>query len=667
MSALDAAPVPGGLGPGNSLGALGAAPVSGGAAPSRSPGASTLSVPPAELWSASRGLQRAGSLIALILVIACLYWAQAVAIPVAAAILLSALLGPIVGGLRRVGLGKVSSVLVTVVLAAALLGALGWGVISQLDALVDELPRYRQNIRQRIAHLRQAQQTTFFGKAQETAREMARTITPPPPASERPMHVVVDPSPALTTRLPSAVQTLASVGLVAALVVFMLLRRDELRSRIIRVVGYSRLTLTLRAIEDASQRISRYLLTQAVINTGFGVVVGVGLGLIGVPYAVLWGVLAALLRFIPYAGAWMAGLMPIALALAVFDDWQRPLMVAALFVLLEPLIYFVIEPVLYAQSTGVSEVALLVALAFWAWLWGPVGLLLGTPLTVCLVVVAKHVRELEFLGVLMSDEPALPGVGFYQRVLAADPHGAERVAEEFLETQPPERLYDDVLLPSLALARRDRLRHHLVDEEVRSIVEAIRETLDRLRATTPDAVQDATPVRTPDDPEADVVLLAPARDDVDEVALEMLAQLLLTQGIRASTVPAPAPHRVVEQIGRGGSDRPRLVCIGSVVPGGVAQARALCRTIRAGAPDTPIAVGLWGDPDAPTAHRTLLSAAGATEVAGTVLEARDQIARLLGAASAARADAVVSSATDAASLTGLRQGGRDRDGLNASA
>jgi predicted PurR-regulated permease PerM len=656
VSALDAVSVPGALGPESSLGALGGASVSAAAPPSWPPGASSPAVPSAELWSASRGLQRAGSLIALILVIACLYWAQAVAIPVAIAVLLSALLGPIVGGLRRVGLGKVSAVVVTVVLTAALLGALGWGVIRQLDALVDELPQYRQNIRQRIAHFRAAQQTTFFGKAQETAREMARTITPPPPASERPMHVVVDPTPALAARLPSALQTLASVGLVTALVVFMLLRRDELRSRIIRVVGYSRLTLTLRAIEDASQRISRYLLTQAVVNAGFGVVVGLGLGLIGVPYAVLWGVLAALLRFIPYAGAWIAGLMPVALALAVFDDWQRPLMVAALFVLLEPLIYFVIEPVLYAQSTGVSEVALLVALAFWAWLWGPVGLLLGTPLTVCLVVVAKHVRELEFLGVLMSDEPALPGVAFYQRVLASDPAGAERVAGEFLETQPAEQLYDDVLLPSLALARRDRLRHHLADEEVRAIVEAIRETLDRLPATPAEGAA-----------AGDVVLLAPARDDVDEAALEMLARLLLAGGIRAATVPPPAQHRVVGQVGRVESDRPRLVCIGSVVPGGVAQARALCRAIRAGAPEMPIAVGLWGDPDASTAHRALLVAAGATAVAGSVLEARDQVARLLGAASPARADAVVSSATDAAPLTGLRQGGRDRDGLNASA
>jgi len=659
VSTLDAVSVPGALG---QEAALGAAPASGAAPPSGSltgpPGASVPSVPSAELWSASRGLQRAGSLIALILVIACLYWAQAVAIPVAVAILLSALLGPIVGGLRRIGLGKVSSVLVTVVLAAALLGALGWGVISQLDALIDELPQYRQNIRQRIAHFRAAQQTTFFGKAQETAREMAKTITPPPPASERPMRVVVDPTPALATRLPSALQTLASVGLVAALVVFMLLRRDELRSRIIRVVGYSRLTLTLRAVEDASQRISRYLVTQAVVNAGFGIVVGLGLALIGVPYAVLWGVLAALLRFIPYAGAWMAGLLPVALALAVFDDWQRPLLVAALFVLVEPLIYFVVEPVLYAQSTGVSEVALLVALAFWAWLWGPVGLLLGTPLTVCLVVVAKHVRELEFLGVLMSDEPALPGVGFYQRVLAADPDGAERVAEEFLQTQPAERLYDDVLLPSLALARRDRLRHHLGDEEVRSIVEAIRETLDRLPATTPEGAEAG---------DGDMVLLAPPRDEVDAVALEMLARLLLAGGIRAATVPPPAQQRVVEQIRGAESERPRLVCIGSVVPGGVAQARALCRAIRAGASEMPIAVGLWGDPDASTAHRVLLGAAGATAVTGSVLEARDQIARLLGAASAARADAVVSSATDAAPLTGLRQGGRERDGLNASA
>jgi len=314
------------------------------------------------------------------LVVVGLYWLQAVLIPLALAVLLTFLLSPVVGTLQRRGLGRVPAVLVTVLLALSILGGTGWTLTRQLVTLADELPRYSLNIHQRIVDLRGASQGGSMEKVQQAVEnvvgELQKTGKGGGPGP-KPLAVVLEP-PSILSHLPTLLQALASAGVVTVLMIFMLLERRELRDRVILLIGYRRLTATTRALDEAGERISRYLLMQSTINGSFGVAVGLGLFLIGVPYAVIWGSLAAALRFIPYVGSFVAALLPLALSLAVFPGWLQPALVVGLFLVLD-LAIMVIEPWLYGQSAGVSQFALLVAVTFWTWLWGPVGLLRATP------------------------------------------------------------------------------------------------------------------------------------------------------------------------------------------------------------------------------------------------------------------------------------------------
>lgn len=329
-----------------------------------------------------------------VLIIASLYWAQAVLIPVALAILLTFLLSPVAGALERIALGRLPSVILVAVLTFSLLGGIGWIVTLQFGSLANELPKYTGNMRQKIADVRGAGKGGAIEKVQKTVEEVTSEIhkggEPTKSKDQRP-PVIERPAESFTFwPVPPAVEPMlerfASAGLVIVLVVFMLIQREDLRNRLIRLVGYGRLTFTTRALEEAGQRISRYLLMQTIINSTFGLVVGLVLYLIGMPYAALWGFFAAVLRFIPYVGPFAAAIMPSALSLVVFEGWLWPILVVGIFVALELSCNMVLEPLLYAESAGVSEVELLVAVAFWAWLWGPIGLVLATPLTVCVVV-----------------------------------------------------------------------------------------------------------------------------------------------------------------------------------------------------------------------------------------------------------------------------------------
>ena len=355
------------------------------------------------------------------LVIAGLYWLQAVLIPMALAVLLTFLLSPVVGTLQRRGLGRIPAVIVTVLLALSVLGGIGWGLTHQLVTLADELPRYSLNIQHRIADLRGAGKGGSVEKVQKTVEDVVGEIQKtdkPGVTRQKPVAVALEP-PSILAHLPTLFQALASAVVVTVLMIFMLLERRELRDRVILLIGYRRMTATTRALDEAGARISRYLLMQSIINGSFGVAVGLGLFLIGVPYAVIWGSLAAALRFIPYVGAFVAVLLPLALSLAVFPGWLQPALVVGLFLVLELVTSVVMEPWLYGQSAGVSQVALLIAVIFWTWLWGPVGLLLATPLTVCLIVLGKHLPALGFIVVLMGDRPVIEAKArYYQRLLA---------------------------------------------------------------------------------------------------------------------------------------------------------------------------------------------------------------------------------------------------------
>jgi hypothetical protein len=406
----------------------------------------------------------------------------------------------------------------------------------------------------------------------------------------------------------------------------MLLERDELRDRLIRLVGYARLTTTTRALDEAGRRISRYLLMQTLINTTFGLGIGVGLAIIGVPYAVLWGFLAAILRFIPYVGPWLAALLPIGLSVVSSTGWQQPLLVAGLFVVLELLANMVLEPILYGQSAGVSQVALLVAIAFWTWLWGATGLALATPLTVCLVVLGKYVPELNFIAVLLADEaPLAPDVRLYQRLFAMDRDGAETAVEEGEREQPGDGFYDRVLVSVLNRLKRDRALGRLTDEQQQWAVRTLREILEA-RAngrgaadTAPEeegaAEREAAPAR--------LILGAPARDAVDELALHLLRLLL---GPTAWRVEIASPQllaaELVELVER---LEPAVVCIGAVPSGhGAAHTRYLCKRLRVRFPQLRIVVGRWTAGAAPRAREAVL-AAGADHFATSLAETRNQI------------------------------------------
>jgi predicted PurR-regulated permease PerM len=412
-----------------------------------------------------------------VVLVACLYWARAVLIPVALAVFLTFLLVPPTTALQRRGLRRLPAVILIVTLAAIVLGGGIWLVTAQVASLAGEVPKYTKNIKGKVKSLRHLGQGSVTSGLATTMKKISEAWSPPRESddgkdaekradsvSDKPTAVVLESeSPTWLARLPallsSLLETLGSLALSLVLVIFMLLKREDLRNRLIRLVSHGQITVMTKALDDAGQRISRFLLMQLIVNATVGLTVGLGLLAIGVQYAFLWGFVAAVFRYIPYIGIWIAALPPIALGLAMFEGWVQPLLVLSLFLAIELLASNVAEPRLYGHSIGVSEVALLVAAAFWAFLWGPIGLILSSPLTVCMVVLGKYVPPLKFLDVLLGDEPPLDAhVTFYQRLLARDQDEATQLILAQAKASSPEQVYDEFLVPALNYAKRDRER-----------------------------------------------------------------------------------------------------------------------------------------------------------------------------------------------------------------
>ncbi len=415
-----------------------------------------------------------------VLVVLVLYWAQAVLVPFAVALLLTFVLTPPVTWLER-RVGRVPAVLGVVTLVFVVLALAGWGLARQLDYLVEDLPRYRANILAKIADVRGAGKGGSVEKLQATIEDiktdLGKSEAPKWPRSQRVM-VASEGVSAFSGYLwfGPIVGPLGTAGLVLVMVVFMLLERRDLRDRLLGLFGHGRLAITTKAFDEAGARVSRQLLMQSLVNLIYGIAAGAGLYLLGVPYAWVWAALAAALRFIPYVGPVLGAAAPILVSLAALEGWTRPLWVVGLFVGLELVTNLVLETVLYAGAAGVSQVALLVSVAFWTWLWGPLGLLMATPLTVCFVVLGKHVPGLEFVGTLMADTPALaPEFGYYQRLLARDQSEAADLIERHMKTDTPRSVYDAMLLPALNYAERDRLEARLSVDEEAAVLEATRE------------------------------------------------------------------------------------------------------------------------------------------------------------------------------------------------
>ena len=374
-----------------------------------------------------------------VLVIVVLYWAQAVFVPLALAVLIPFVLAPPVNWLER-WLGRVPAVLAAVTLVFVVLGLAGWGLTRQMDRLAEDLPRYRANILAKIADVRGAGKGGTVEKLQETIEDIKTDLgqsEAPPGTASQPILVASDDVNGFAgfAWLGPIVGPLGTAGLVLALVIFMLLERRDLRARLLGLFGHGHLTVTTNAFDEAGTRVSRQLLMQSIVNLVYGGVMWLGLYLLDVPYPLVWGTLGAALRYIPYLGPIIGAGAPILVSLAALPGWFGPLSVVGMFVVLELFTNLVLETALYAGAAGVSQVALLVSVAFWTWLWGPLGLLMATPLTVCLVVLGKNVPGLEFVGTLMADTPALaPEYGYYKRLLARDQSEAADLIERHIKS-----------------------------------------------------------------------------------------------------------------------------------------------------------------------------------------------------------------------------------------
>lgn len=549
----------------------------------------------------SNGNNATTALLTVLIVVAVLYFARTVLIPLSLAVLLAFLLGPLVSRLRHWHWRRVPAAVAAVLVSFVLLGGIGVMLTSQLADLARKLPQYQQNIHQKLEKIRTSG-GGWVSRAGGWIRNFSEELNPAAPAPDRNQPASERPVPVEIRRVPfspmelvqkvlgSLLEVTLTAGIVIVFVLFMLIERDDLRNRLIRLGGAGRVNLTTEVLDDAAQRVSRYLLAQLVVNVAFGILASVGLDIIGVPNPVLWGILAALFRYIPYLGVWAAALMPAAVVFAVEPGWVKVPAVFGLYIGIDLLMYNLAEPVLYGTSTGLSPLAILVAAVFWTWLWGPVGLLLATPLTVCVVVIGRHVPNLGFLQILLSDEAVLgQETRFYQRLLAMDLEEATEIVEEFLKDKSLQDLFDQIIIPALSLAEADRHRGKLDQERRRFIFQNARLLIEDIARRAPGLRVEQQAAKAgghiegqtgakPAAAEAPAkVICIPARDEADELAALMLAELLRERGIGARALSAAAlASELLEEVAQA---QPRMAVVAAVPPFGYMRARYLCRRL----------------------------------------------------------------------------------------
>ncbi len=514
------------------------------------------------------------------LIIAGLYFGREIFVPVALAVLLSFVLAPFVRRLQLLRLPRVAAVLLVVVLGFAIIFSLAGLMVTQASRLAEALPGYEQTLRNKIESLRgiAGGGTGTLERASKVLKDLKTELqntdagNPPaapilqPSADSKPIPVEVrQPDPGALNTLAAIIAPLISplttTGIVVIFVIFILLQRQDLRNRFVRLAGSSDIQRTTAALDEAGDRLSRLFLTQIGFNAAFGMAIGLGLQLIGVPSAPLWGLIAMILRFVPYIGAVISAILPLILAAAVGSGWEMLVLTALLFVVLELLAGQVLEPIVFGHSSGLSPVAIIIAASFWTWLWGPVGLVLATPLTICLVVGGRHIDRLQFLDIMLGDQPVLtPAQLVYQRLLAGDPIEAAEQAREFLKSAPLESYYDSILTQGLCLAAADNRLGHLDAERLERIAETVRELVDDLdghediqtiEAPVSDDVSpiarlaaaesDHEKLRIPEAWQAPrSILCIPALSKLDESVAIVLAQVLRRRGYGASAEQSDA-------------------------------------------------------------------------------------------------------------------------------
>ena len=610
---------------------------------------------------------RAITIVATVLVAALLYMAREVFIPFTLALLLSFLLAPLVTRLQRVRIPKVPAVVTVVTFAGAVIAAIGWLVSVQIYDLADKLPNYQATIQQKLKSI-QPKGPGVFGKTskmiEDTGKELTRSAEeaspsePPPPGTAKPIPVEVHtPKPTslqiMQRVLGTVLNPLATAGIVAIFVIFMLIHLEDMRDRFLRLVGMAKLNVTTQALDDAAARVSRYLVMNLVVNVTYGLPVGIGLYFIGVPNAPLWGLMATLLRFIPYVGPWVAAAFPVALAFAVDPGWSMLIMTVALFIVLELVSNNVIEPWLYGASTGLSPIAVIVAAVFWTWLWGPVGLFLATPLTVCLAVIGRYFPQFSFFYILLADEPVLSlETRFYQRLVARDPEDAATLAEDFLKERPLVAFYDEVMLPALSMAEQGRQQGTLHESKQKVFWQNIRALIDDLTEFAdeqhkPDGAEPGPePVPAPA-PERTSVVCLPARDDADELAACIVAQTLNRRGIGAKAFSANAlTAECMEELRQ--LQLP-VVCICTVEPPAWRHSRYLCKRLRTAFPDIKLVAMTWGAQKEVDEIQQRLGLTASDVVVKTIGHAVDQTG-LFGSNSDALADTAAERQAETAAL-----------------
>jgi predicted PurR-regulated permease PerM len=542
----------------------------------------------------SHGVRTAAILLAVISV---LYLAREILIPLAFAITLALILSPAVAWLQKIHLGRVPAVGLVMLVTIAIAGGIGWVIVNQLLEVANELPQYRENIRHKVAAMR-APGTSALGRAAASVEELGKDLTSLPPADalpapgtrgSRPVPVAVVDQPTnelayVRDVVQPVLAPLGIAGIVLIFAVFLLIKQQDLRNRLFRLVGLDRLNVMTQALDDAAQRVSRYLLLQLLVNASVGVLCGVGLYLIGIPYAALWGTVTGILRIVPYVGIVASALFPLTLSLAAFNSWTPPLLVFLLFVVLELATANFIEPWLYGAHTGVSSLALLLTAVFWTALWGPAGLILSTPLTVCVLVLGRYVPQFEFLHVLLGDEPVLvTEARFYQRLLAMDEQEARAVADAYRNDNTLLQLYDSVMIPALTMVEQDRHKGGLDPDRETFLFLSIKEMLVEFSEGTPNREAVPRPGR---------VLCLPASDEADEITAAMLAQLLEQAGYAAiSFSPDPSLQQTVGLMNPGEND---IFCISALPPFAFGRAKILSGQLRQTFPATRILVGVWG-------------------------------------------------------------------------
>jgi predicted PurR-regulated permease PerM len=623
-----------------------------------------------------------------VLAVAVLYLAKVLLLPLGIAILFAFLLAPVVALLERLRLPRPAAALIVIFGFSALLLIAAWTIFTQLVAVADDLPTYRDNITAKLEALHRPSDSAIgrlqhelekvsdeLGIVNATATAALQTpdkakLKPIGTTPEHPLQVreVGRPTGRLD-QLGGIVEPLTTVFLAVVFTFFVLLQREDLRNRLIRLSGDRNLTLMTQAMRDASQRISRYFLLQLAVNLTFGTIVTAALYFVGLPHPVLFGALAALCRFVPYVGVPVAAATPLLLSVAVFHGWQHTVLIAGVFTLLELITGNYLEPHIYGRHTGLSSLAVLIAAAFWTLIWGPVGLILSVPLTVCLVVMGSHVPSLEFLAVLLGDQPAIPpSTWFYQRLLAHDQREASNLLFNALKSDSLLTVYDAILIPALTLVEKDRQQGDLDDATLAFIRNTTGELVEELgfraleehsanseaspevtgetnapraatfpnsskvasRAGEPDpsnssAFPDATKAALAGANHASSAVVVPVRDGADSLVATMLTQVLTLAGINAISLPVRAIHETIEAVGK---QKAAMVFLSGMPPVAMARANRLYRSLRAEQPTMSFVVGIWNYTDDPTRVAQMLTRSEDLHISTSLADAVAQAASL---------------------------------------